>query len=447
MSKRTLDALGATPVPKQPRVGDSTPSTTSARPHGRVVLDVGGTRFVSSKSTLERTSSYFRALLSRWDESGDEPLFIDADADAFREILSYMRSGTLMLPHDDERLCARVLCQAEYLGMDGLLDEVKAQAYANLHPGTHEDEARPLARAFDEEIGSLTAAIRSKVLPDKYLHPAPPDPPARTIKALLPAAPGYRAVFTDGCFDYGEAKDEDGNSLRYEALHIVNWALVEYRDGSQRVDAVVQRDLDDTRRAAAMFRRCADATTHSHLQLASEYMGTGSMELSSETKHWVVVPPRPPGQMLPIPPGSVRGLWAKPALSGKDVGKTITIVGTQMTVDGDVRTVEWHDDAPVDVTNATVSVVVPWDEEDSCIWLDENRQIELPRLAGDDSSMQIDLAFASVQTDGSGDLETAFYMPLHTKGIDIEPQTKLAKATTVQFGDLRFSHFVGAKRS
>ena len=52
MSKRSAD--GVTPPAKQPRVGDATgvsdatgTPATSVRPHGRVVLDVGGKRFVS----------------------------------------------------------------------------------------------------------------------------------------------------------------------------------------------------------------------------------------------------------------------------------------------------------------------------------------------------------------------------------------------------------------
>ena len=48
MSKRASDSI--TPAPKQQRVGDHTP-VTSARPHGRVVLNVGGAKFESSKTT------------------------------------------------------------------------------------------------------------------------------------------------------------------------------------------------------------------------------------------------------------------------------------------------------------------------------------------------------------------------------------------------------------
>ena len=184
-------------------------------------LDVGGTRFVSARSTLEKSGHYFSSLLARWDENNaaDEPLFIDADADAFQILLSYMRVGKLTLPKNDDGLCARVLLHADMLGMDNLLSEVKGTAYANMHPN-HQDDARPPNVAFDEEVGSLSDAIDSGVLPARYFAPAPappepPEPPPeRVIKAIMPAAPGYRAMFTNGAFDYGDTRevDEDGDA-------------------------------------------------------------------------------------------------------------------------------------------------------------------------------------------------------------------------------------------
>ena len=48
---------------------------------GRVALDVGGGKFVTSASTLTPNSHYFAALLSGdWSDSGDEELFIDQDS-------------------------------------------------------------------------------------------------------------------------------------------------------------------------------------------------------------------------------------------------------------------------------------------------------------------------------------------------------------------------------
>ena len=161
MPKRAAASSSGTPAPKQPRVDGPSPATApAARPHGRVVLNVGGTRFESSRSTLERASSYFRSLLTRWDDASDEPLFIDCDANAFEILLSYMRIGVLTLPQADEALCIRVLMHAEYLGLESLLEEVKLKAYVNMHPGS-EDHPASVA-AFDEEVGGQRTPSRRR---------------------------------------------------------------------------------------------------------------------------------------------------------------------------------------------------------------------------------------------------------------------------------------------
>ena len=113
-SRKRAATSGSTPVDaKQRRAGaaDGDTPATAPRPHGRVVLNVGGKHFESSRSTLEGSSSYFRSLLSRWDEAdSDEPLFIDCDADAFGVLLSHMRiASNVILPKGDDELCARVL--------------------------------------------------------------------------------------------------------------------------------------------------------------------------------------------------------------------------------------------------------------------------------------------------------------------------------------------------
>ena len=87
--------------------------------------------------------------LSRW-ESGDEPLFLDADADAFQVVLSCMRTSCTILPEKDPALCKRVLLLAEFLGIDNLLAEVKATTYANLHPPMK----LPFAKIAEEQDAS-----------------------------------------------------------------------------------------------------------------------------------------------------------------------------------------------------------------------------------------------------------------------------------------------------
>ncbi len=103
---------------------------------GRVTLNVGGTHMTTAMSTLEARSSYFRSMFARWAGEDEEQrmLFLDCDVDAFRVLLSYMRSGVVLLPRGDVDLCCRVLLQAEFLGMDAFLAEVKSVAWTNARP-------------------------------------------------------------------------------------------------------------------------------------------------------------------------------------------------------------------------------------------------------------------------------------------------------------------------
>ena len=65
----------------------------------RIVLDVGGTKFITAVSTLMSNSTYFTSLLSgNWKERIDNDnnqdnngIFLDQDPIAFEKILAYMR--------------------------------------------------------------------------------------------------------------------------------------------------------------------------------------------------------------------------------------------------------------------------------------------------------------------------------------------------------------------
>ena len=93
--------------------GTSSRSSTSAN-GDRVTLNVGGTEFCTSRSTLTMCSSYFARLFSEeWisstagtgDSSCSAPpaVFLDQDPDSFRILLSYMRLGKVqadaLTPH------------------------------------------------------------------------------------------------------------------------------------------------------------------------------------------------------------------------------------------------------------------------------------------------------------------------------------------------------------
>jgi len=112
--------------PQQPDEEQAEPRAT--RRTDRIVVDVGGTRFTTSASTLTSASEYFERLLSpRWCAEPPEELFLDRDPEPFKILLAYMRTGLLELSKDNQSLARRVMVEAEFLGMQGFIDSVKAQ--------------------------------------------------------------------------------------------------------------------------------------------------------------------------------------------------------------------------------------------------------------------------------------------------------------------------------
>lgn len=64
----------------------------------KIVLDVGGTRFATSKSSLLRfPGTYFTGLLGsgKWKPEDDGSYFIDRNPKGFDYVLDYLRSGEL----------------------------------------------------------------------------------------------------------------------------------------------------------------------------------------------------------------------------------------------------------------------------------------------------------------------------------------------------------------
>ena len=210
-------------------------TTISRRLVDRVVVDVGGTRFSTSTSTLTASSSYFQRLFSdRWASSSDDECFLDGDPEPFAILLSYMRRGHLDLP---EALAQRVLLEAEFLGVDSLLVEVKARAHRNLHSGFQDSSDADAAASFDAEHGGLRDALRSGVLPARYYAPLPqpPPPPEPKVVQLFPAPEGLRAkVWLKG-------GDDDGANFEVHCLALVEnpKELAGGVEGGSRLDAFV----------------------------------------------------------------------------------------------------------------------------------------------------------------------------------------------------------------
>ena len=135
-----------------------------SRPMDRIVLDVGGTMFITSVSTLTANSAYFKSKFSHdwYQGEADEaaPVFLDQEPEPFAILLSYMRIGYV----ERASLTAKVLALAEFLGIDRLLFAVKCRAYKNKKPDFVRDD-NTASVAFDREYGGILFAIARGILP------------------------------------------------------------------------------------------------------------------------------------------------------------------------------------------------------------------------------------------------------------------------------------------
>ena len=189
MSKRVREESGAT--------GSGTVAARTQWSDHKVVLNVGGRRFETSTSLLQQKTTYFRGMFDNT-VAPDSEIFVDRDPDAFGALLRFLRHGIVSrsLPRGDPDLCAAVLAEADFFGVETLLQPVKAAAHRNMQPlasrvgaitkadeGDEEgvlDDATA-ADAFDAEVGSILEAIEKGVLPARFFAPV-----QRKIKALVP---------------------------------------------------------------------------------------------------------------------------------------------------------------------------------------------------------------------------------------------------------------------
>ena len=209
---------------------------------------------------------------------------MDRDPDAFKVLLSAIRSGPgcgcSILPRSDSSLCARVLRDAEYFGVDWLLEEVKCRAQRNVHAGEEEEEYDGTAAGFDEEHGSITDALDSGVLPDRIFGP-PPLPKARQVKQLLPAAAGAHIAFRSADSGLGYSRK------------IACYALIESAEGAFAIEPVIARrptllesaDVERPEHPTHWYENEDADDPDPKLMLASEWI-----DLQSGVSAWAVKP-------------------------------------------------------------------------------------------------------------------------------------------------------------
>lgn len=106
--------------------------------HDQITLDVSGRKFRTSKSVLE-VAPYFKNLLDRWEDGADlqtdGSYYVDADADTFGHLLSFMRRPSRFPLYwtkkdgFDYALYSRVEAEADYFMLEGLRDWIKQRKY------------------------------------------------------------------------------------------------------------------------------------------------------------------------------------------------------------------------------------------------------------------------------------------------------------------------------
>ena len=100
--------------------------TTSMK--GKIILDVGGEKYITSVGTLTREKdSFFTALFSKQGEferdSDDKTIFIDRNGKIFTYILEYLR--TSIVPNNvwkDDTILHSLIIEAQYFGLHSLIN-------------------------------------------------------------------------------------------------------------------------------------------------------------------------------------------------------------------------------------------------------------------------------------------------------------------------------------
>jgi hypothetical protein len=125
--KKASFTVAAPGSSKEQLAADSSEQTslhTTLRLNDVVVLDVGGSRFTTTLSTLTKyRDTFFGALFGgqyQVPRQADGSVFIDRDGTHFRSILNFLRCGTMVWPAG-ARARREVLLEASFYGLDTVM--------------------------------------------------------------------------------------------------------------------------------------------------------------------------------------------------------------------------------------------------------------------------------------------------------------------------------------
>ncbi|KAL2816648.1 hypothetical protein BDW59DRAFT_136677 [Aspergillus cavernicola] len=114
-------------------------NSTAPEPSAPIELQVGERQFITTCETLVTGSTFFSSLLSgRWNPvMKDGRYFIDADPNAFEDILRYLRHNALPIFYDNKKghdhvRYANLLKEAQYFGIERLEKYLENREYVGM---------------------------------------------------------------------------------------------------------------------------------------------------------------------------------------------------------------------------------------------------------------------------------------------------------------------------
>lgn len=93
-----------------------------------ITLNVGGQLFTTYKATLTDHSAFFKRMFDQSMQPGktlNGGIFIDRDAAMFTQVLQYLRNQDNWECPSDYKLILDLINEAEFFGLDGMLDKIK----------------------------------------------------------------------------------------------------------------------------------------------------------------------------------------------------------------------------------------------------------------------------------------------------------------------------------
>ena len=152
--------------------------------------------------------------------------------------------------------------------------------------------------------------------------------------------------------------------------------------------------------------------------------------------------------MLPVAPGTIRGVWAKPAITYADKNKKLTVTESgAIIVGGEVRAATWADrPIPRNIKEENIDDVLTYAVND-----DPRHQFgtnsgyfHVPYLTGAANQIIKDIAFIEMGRDENGAVPTSFFIADSLGPMfDVFQSNRMIDVTRkVMPGGFEFSHII-----